>query len=211
MLEPDAREFTEALLSVNRREAQRIYERRCAQGTPIEASERLVMPAMVALGDSWEQGTASLLQVYSGARICASLVEGAEHGSAPMRDEQPRLAVAVFGDGHSLGKTLVLLSLKSGGYATMDLGSQRTAKELVSACVEHDIEVLFVSVLMLRSALGIVDLKAALRDAGRGTRLVVGGAPFRFDPELWREVGADYSGYSASDVIRILARIAGAP
>lgn len=209
-VEQDVAAFTEALLSVNSREAQRIFEQARIKAAPIEVLERLIMPAMLAIGDSWGQSTASLSQVYMGARICGRLVESTMLQGAALRVDQPRLAAAVLGDGHSLGKKLVLLSLMSAGYEVLDLGSPRTTEELVAACVEHDIEILFVSVLMLRSALRVAELRAALADAGRHTKLVVGGAPFRFDANLWREVGADYFGYSASDVTRILAQIAGA-
>jgi hypothetical protein len=38
---------------------------------------------------------------------------------------------------------------------------------------------------------------------------VVGGAPFRFDDQLWREVGADAMGLSASDALKILDAMGG--
>jgi trimethylamine corrinoid protein len=203
----DVEDFVEALLSVDGRAAQRVFERARADAAPIDVLERLIMPAMEAVGDAWGQNAASLSQVYMSGRICLGLVESATPPGGALRDDRPRLAVAVFGDGHSLGKKLVLLSLRSGGYEVLDLGSQRTAEELVAACIEHDIDILMVSVLMLRSALGVADLKVALAEAGLDTKLVVGGAPFRFDAYLAHEVGADYSGYSASDVTRILAEI----
>jgi trimethylamine corrinoid protein len=204
----DVRDFTEALLSVNRRVAQDVYARCCSKASPLEANERLITPAMLELGDAWEGGTASLLQVYSGARICAGVVEDTAPEAA-RRVDQPRMAVAVFGDGHALGKALVQLALKSSGYDVLDFGSQQSAVAIATACVKHDIEILFVSVLMLRSALGVAELKESLRAAGSRASLVVGGAPFRFDQELWREVGADYFGYSASDALRIISEIAG--
>jgi methanogenic corrinoid protein MtbC1 len=204
----DVRLFTEALLSVNRRAAQDVYARCCSKASPLEASERLIAPAMLEVGSAWEAGTASLLQVYAGARICAGVVEETPT-EAPRRVDQPRMAVAVFGDGHGLGKTLVLLALRSSGYDALDFGSQQSAVDIAAACVKRDIEILFVSVLMLRSALGIADLKDSLIKAGSPAKLVVGGAPFRFDPALWREVGADHFGYSASDAIRITSEIRG--
>jgi len=206
----DVRDFVEALLSVDRRAAQRIFERARAEATVIDVVEGLIVPALETVGDDWQQGAASLSQVYMGARICHTLVESAMLPQEAVRDVQPRLAVAVLGDGHSLGKQLVLLSLRSGGYRVLDLGAQRTPEELVAACVEHDIQILFISVLMLPAALRVAELRAALADAGRLTKLVVGGAPFRFDANLWREVGADSFGYSASHATRIVAQMGGA-
>jgi len=34
--------------------------------------------------------------------------------------------------------------------------------------------------------------------------LIVGGAPFRFDANLWKEVGADAMGKNASEAINII-------
>lgn len=209
-VQPDLHDFVESLLSVDRRAAQRVFERARADAACADVMECLVVPAMEAVGDAWAQGAASLSQVYMGARICQSLVESMPHPSKTLREAQPRLAVAVFGDGHSLGKRLVLLSLRSAGYEALDLGAQQTSEELVAACAEHNIQILFISVLMLRAALAVAELKAALAQAGRDTKLVVGGAPFRFDADLWREVGADRFGYSASDATRILAELGSA-
>jgi methanogenic corrinoid protein MtbC1 len=39
--------------------------------------------------------------------------------------------------------------------------------------------------------------------------VVVGGAPFLFDPLLWREVGADAMGRSASEAPGIIEKITG--
>ena len=206
---PTAR-FVEALLSVDRQKARRVFELQQAHASPMEVVDDLVMPALEGIGDGWARGETSLSQIYMASRICEGLVEERLPAVGGRRDEPPRLAVAVLGDGHGLGRQLVLLSLRSGGYRPLDLGSQRTVAELLAACVEHDVDVLFVSVLMLRSALEVAALKTALSEAGRRTRLVVGGAPFRFDAELWREVGADRFGYGAADALRIMTELGGA-
>ena len=57
---------------------------------------------------------------------------------------------------------------------------------------------------MLPSALKIKELRAKLDVAGLAVKLVVGGAPFRFDPQLWREVGADACGQNALEAIEIV-------
>ncbi|MDZ7777050.1 MAG: hypothetical protein U5L09_16260 [Bacteroidales bacterium] len=51
---------------------------------------------------------------------------------------------------------------------------------------KEKIKILLLSVLMLPSALHVKDLKQKLN--GTGVKIVVGGAPFRFDENLWKEV-----------------------
>jgi methanogenic corrinoid protein MtbC1 len=64
--------------------------------------------------------------------------------------------------------------------------------------------VLLVSTLLLPSALRVKDLRRRLDELHAPTRLIVGGAPFRLDPQLWREVGADANGNSATDAIALV-------
>jgi methanogenic corrinoid protein MtbC1 len=57
---------------------------------------------------------------------------------------------------------------------------------------------------MLPSALEVKAVRATLARRGHRVRIAVGGAPFLLDPELWREVGADAFGRSASDAVAIV-------
>ena len=52
---------------------------------------------------------------------------------------------------------------------------------------------------MFPSALKVREVTSFL--TGTGTRVIVGGAPFRIDPALGAEVGADRVCMTASDVI----------
>jgi methanogenic corrinoid protein MtbC1 len=84
-----------------------------------------------------------------------------------------------------------------------------TVDEAVRRAGEDRIAVLLISTLMLPSALHVRELAARLKAAGKGTKVVVGGAPFLFDPALWREVGADAMGRSASEAAGIIERLSG--
>jgi methanogenic corrinoid protein MtbC1 len=79
--------------------------------------------------------------------------------------------------------------------------------QLVRLVDEHHVKILLLSVLMLPSALRIRELKAAL--GNRDVRIVVGGAPFRLDEQLWKEVGADAMGRDSSDAISIVTEMMG--
>ncbi|MFW5855403.1 MAG: cobalamin-binding protein, partial [Thermodesulfobacteriota bacterium] len=74
---------------------------------------------------------------------------------------------------------------------------------------EDEVELLLISALMLPSALRVEKVKDLLDRFGSRTQIVVGGAPFRIDPQLGREVGADAVGNSAADAVAIIERFAG--
>lgn len=205
---PEVEELAQALLALDRRAARRVLEGAFSLSGSVTAIEGIVEPAMELIGDEWERGRVALSQVYMSGRICEKLVEALvmtdEHRH---RTGEPRTALCVLIDSHALGKQLVKLTLRSAGYRPEDLGARLTVEHAVAACVEKDIDVLMVSVLMLPSALAVAELHEELAAARSGTALVVGGAPFRFDERLWREVGADHFGRNASDALRILARM----
>ena len=149
----------------------------------------------------------SLAQVYMCGRLCQKLVDGLPQIQTIPRVNQPRMAIGILEDSHVFGKQIVLQMIRSAGYEITDWGCQLKVEDIVNRVVEQSIDVLFISVLMLRSALLVKQVKQELIDKGSKTVLVVGGAPFRFDPELASEVGAEYFGNTASDALPILDSI----
>ena len=118
------------------------------------------------------------------------------------------LALAALDDYHLLGKQIVRTVLHAAGWPVLDYGRQ-TVDELVAQVQKDGVDILLISTLMLPSALSVREVVARLRKISPQTRVVVGGAPFRFDPELWKEVGADAMGSSAADAVAIIRRFAG--
>jgi methanogenic corrinoid protein MtbC1 len=118
------------------------------------------------------------------------------------------MAIAVLDDYHLLGKRIVHAVLRAGGFELKDYG-RVTVDELVNKAKNDRISVLLISTLMLHSALHVRDVVEKIKIEGFGARVVVGGAPFRFDDHLWRDVGADAMGLSASDVPDIVQSMMG--
>jgi trimethylamine corrinoid protein len=144
--------------------------------------------------------------VYLSARICERFLETTLPAGTTVRDQRLRLAIAALEDHHLLGMHIVGAVARSAGYRVADYGSL-TVAGLVARAVTDRVDVLLVSVLMLHSALRVRDLRDGLRAAGSSATIVVGGAPFRLDPDLWREVGADAVGGDATDALAILRRL----
>ena len=62
---------------------------------------------------------------------------------------------------------------------------------------------------MLRSALRIRDFINKKNEAGLNIKIIVGGAPFNFDKELWKIVGADAYGGNPSELLHLLSEFNG--
>lgn len=202
--EPLLAAFVEALLAMDRLGAQQILATLAKSERRIRAIERLIVPALEQVGARWERGDLSLAQVYMSGRICEELVDALLPLAPVQRSSQPTLGLAVLDDYHMLGKRMVAATLRAGGYTFRDYG-QIDLASLVSSMSADQIEVLLISVLMLPSALRIRELRRQLDLAGRTPLIIVGGAPFRFDDQLWLEVGADAMGRTSADVLPLLA------
>lgn len=171
--------------------------------TPIQFVESLVLPALERIGEGWEQGRVALSQVYMSGRICEELVDIILPPGEPARKNQPRMAVATLEDHHLLGKRIVYSALRASGFEVLDYG-RMGVDELVDRVREDGVRILLVSTLMLPSALRVKDLRVRLKEAGLEVKIVVGGAPFRFDDQLWQEVEADAMGRNASEAVGII-------
>ena len=203
-----ARQFEEALLSLDRLEARRLVLMAAGELTPMELVDHVVATALMRIGERWERGDAALSQVYMSGRICEELVDGMLPPGDPKRKDQPPMAIAVLEDYHMLGKRIVYAILRAGGFDLKDYG-RVTVDEIVRKTIDDGVRILLISTLMLHSALHVRDVVEKLKTESADVRVVVGGAPFLFDSRLWREVGADAMGRSASEVPGIVQTITG--
>lgn len=206
-LTPLINSFERALLSLDRSAVEKLIHDATKLDTPINVASELISQGLKRIGDGWEEGKVALSQVYLSGLICEEVIDKILPKASPSRKDQPKMAIAVFEDYHLLGKRIIYSSLRASGYELMDLGSGQTTHSLVKIVKEEKIKILLLSVLMLPSALKIKQLKEQLAD--NDVKIIVGGAPFRFDSELCIEVGADAAGKDPSEALQIIANLSG--
>ncbi|MCK9579782.1 MAG: cobalamin-dependent protein [Methanoregula sp.] len=202
-------EMQNALLAVDRVRAGRIVKEACTTGSPFVCMETLVVPALEEIGRRWENGDVALSQVYMSGRICEEIVDRMLPPGDSRRVNQPKMAIAVLEDHHTLGKRIVVSVLRAGGYEIADYGHGVTVDDLVLQVTRDNVQILLISTLMLPAALRAKEAILQIRKALPGTKVIVGGAPFNFDPVLWQEVGADAMGRTASDTLGLVKAMAG--
>lgn len=196
-------QLEDRLLRMDRLGAMRLYEE--SGVAPMAWIESVIVPALENIGRAWETGDVALSQIYMGGRICEEFVKSVSGQDAPVNRASPKIALVSLEDYHLLGKRMVYASVRSAGYELIDYG-RMTAEALAERALQDGVEILLISTLMLDSALRVCKVKEGLRSKGRATKLVVGGAPFRFDEQLWRDVGADAMGRNASDVLPLIGQ-----
>lgn len=199
-------QFEQAVMSLDRLEVKKLVAKALTGMTPMEFVEQVIVSSLTRIGLAWEKGEAALSQVYMGGRICEELVDGLLLPGGQRCKDQPPIAIVSLNDYHLLGKRIVYSVLRASGFELKDYG-RATVEEILIKAREDCIQALLISTLMLNSALHVRDLVDSFKASGMNVKVVVGGAPFRFDDKLWQEVGANAMGATASEAPEIINNI----
>jgi methanogenic corrinoid protein MtbC1 len=196
--------FKYALMRVDRIEAEKIFKSSFKDAEDFKYLEEIVISALNVIGEDWDKGYASLAQVYMSGIICENLMDEYLPKVSIARKNLPKIGICVLQDFHTLGKRIVSSIVKSGGYELIDFGPGLSPKDIVEKVEEEDVDIILISTLMLPAAIKVREVKQLMQEKDLKTKIVVGGAPFRLDKNMWKIVGADASGDTASDVLKII-------
>jgi methanogenic corrinoid protein MtbC1 len=211
------KEYYEAIIDTDREKALMVVQNALDQGLPPEnVVFGIVVPAveMMMTSISNDQGI-SLAQHFMTAQIASEVVDMV----TPLFTRKPEIIGRVVigtarGDFHGLGKRIVIGCLKAMMIEVIDLGLNVPAERFVDEAVAHDAQVIAISAMMVHTARGengCRGVRRILRERGLESRIKtnVGGAPYRFDHNLYRVVGSDSwaeNGIIAGKVITGLIR-----
>lgn len=100
------------------------------------------------------------------------------------------------GDFHGLGKKILTGFLKANMFRVVDLGLNVKAEKFIHTALMEESGIIGISSMMVHTALGkegAVKVRNLLDKRGLSSRikLIVGGAPFKFDDTLFLQTGAD--------------------
>jgi trimethylamine corrinoid protein len=202
-----AQAFERALLRGDRASARAALRAGLGEADPVAVSEAVVVPSLEHIGASWEAGGISLATLYLSGVLAEEVVGEVLPSTRPVEKGPASIAIVVLEDHHVLGKRLVTSALRTAGYAVEDYGHGLSPRDVVDRCRAESPRVLLVSTLMLPAALKVRALADGLAELDPRPALFVGGAPFRLDPELWREVGADGAGHNSGDALRLVRSV----
>jgi methylmalonyl-CoA mutase cobalamin-binding domain/chain len=199
MLRQILAEYSEAVFDTDKDRALAVIRDAVAQGIdPERMVFEVVIPGVEEMMATIDHDPdANLAQHFMTAQIAAEATEFllARFRQPPATQGRIILGTAQ-GDLHSLGKRIVSGCLKSLMVEVVDLGVNVAPERFVAEAVAHDAQVIAISSMMVhtaRGAQGCLKVRELLQAEGLEQRIkiVVGGAPYRFDPELYQAVGAD--------------------
>lgn len=209
--------YKEAVFETDKEAAFAVVNGALADGISAEDIVfKVVIPAVEELMSGiTKDPDANLAQHFMTAQIAAEVTEKMLEKFEHPPEIIGRVVIGTAsGDLHSLGKRIVMGCLKALMVEVTDLGVNVAAKRFVDEAVAHNAQVIAISAMMVHTATGehgARGVRKLLQERGieGRIRIVVGGAPYRFDSELYKTVGADGwapDGVSAGKVIIDLIR-----
>ncbi len=217
MIENVIKAYNEAVYETDKDAAFEIVNDALAQGMSAEdIIFQVVIPAVEEMMSLIvKDPDANLAQHFMTAQIAAEVTEKMLLLFKAPPEIIGRVVIGTAaGDLHSLGKRIVMGCLKALMVDVIDLGVNVTAEKFVDAAVAHDAQVIGISAMMVHTAMGehgCVEVRKLLKERGLEDKIkvIVGGAPYRYDTELYKNVGADTwanDGVSAGKIIVDLIR-----
>lgn len=206
MLDSIVKAYNEAVFETDKEAAFAVVDRALANGlSPEDVVFKVVIPAVEEMmAGITRDPDANLAQHFMTAQIAAEVTARMlEKFSHPPEIVGRVVIGTAHGDLHSLGKRIVMGCLKALMVEVTDLGVNVPAEKFVEEAVARDAQVIAISAMMVHTATGengSRKVRRLLRERGLEDRikLVVGGAPYRFDNELYKTVGAD--GWAADGI-----------
>jgi trimethylamine corrinoid protein len=199
MLEQVVTAYHEAIVDTDCDRAMQIVHDAVEHGiSPEDIVLKVVIPSMVMMDTSIREGfNVNLSQHYMIAQIASDVTE---EMLAKFPNPSRRVGTIVLGtsrgDFHGLGKKIVAGCLKASMIEVVDLGLNVAPEHFIEQAVAHNAEVIGISSLMLHTARGeegCRKVRRLLKAAGleNKIKIIVGGVPYRWDPDLYTVVQAD--------------------
>lgn len=204
--------YMDAILDAEDQIARDLVHNALALGhSPRELVEEWILPAMDLMIHEFNHNLdQNLAQHYLIARISEELCTElfALYPNRPIPKGKVVFGTS-FGDLHTLGKRIVSGCLRARQIEVIDLGVNLMPETFVDQALAHHAQVIAISSMMshtARSPMGCLGVREILRQRQLESqiKIVVGGAPFRFDPELYLKIGADAYADNALEASQII-------
>lgn len=199
MLKTIIKAYNEAVYETDKEAAFEVVDDALEQGVTAEQVVfDVVVPAVEEMMSMiTKDPDANLAQHFMTAQIAAEVTEAMLEKFERPPEIIGRVVIGTaFGDLHSLGKRIVMGCLRAMMVEVTDLGVNVSAETFVDEAEKQEAQVIGVSAMMVHTATGdegAKKVRALLRERGLEERIkvVVGGAPYRFDETMYETVGAD--------------------
>ena len=200
----DLKALADAVIKGDQNTAAQITKAALDEGTSAEiVLNKGLIAAMDVVGDRFSKNEIYIPEILIAARAMKSAMailepELVKAGVEPIGKF---LIGTVQGDLHDIGKNLVAMMLKGGGFEVIDLGIDVAAEKFVEQAKATQVQLIGMSTLLTTTMPAMEKTIKALRDAGISAKVMVGGAPVTQD--YADKIGAD--GYAPDAAMAVQA------
>jgi methanogenic corrinoid protein MtbC1 len=195
-----ALDYLDALLAGDRKRASRLILDSADSGTSVrDIYEHVFELTQYEIGRLWQLNEVSIAQEH----FCTAATQLVMSQLYPRLFSGPRngrtiLATCVPGDVHELGIRMISDFFELDGWDSHYLGANVPLEEVVQTARARKPDLVALSATLNSGVAAVRATIAGLRTLAPEIRIkvLVGGRPFRVEPELWKRVGAD--GFAAT-------------
>jgi 5-methyltetrahydrofolate--homocysteine methyltransferase len=186
----------QAVLRYDRKGIVGLVRRELDKGTDMAAIlNQGLIAALDEVGEKFSRGELFIPEMLQAAQVAQDGLEVIKPLLTETNIKSAGTIVigTVKGDLHDIGKNLVKMMLKGGGFKVIDLGVDVPVEGFVQAVEENRADILALSALLTTTMPAMAKTVARFRSDGYPVKAMVGGAPVTED--FVKEIGADgYAG-----------------
>jgi 5-methyltetrahydrofolate--homocysteine methyltransferase len=181
-----------AVVGGKRKEVSTLIPALLDAGTePRAILDNALIPAMAEVGEKFKRGEIFVPEMLVSARAMKAGMQIIEPRllAAGIKPEFVAVIGTVEGDLHDIGKNLVATMWKGSGIDVIDLGTNVTPAQFVTAVQQHKAQLVGLSALLTTTMPAMKETVKHLRAAGLSVKVLIGGAPIT--QTYADEIGAD--------------------
>lgn len=194
-----AQRYLSTLLAGNRQEASELILESVKSGVSVrDIYMHVFQRSQYEIGRRWQLNEMTVAEEH----FCTAATQLIMSQLYPQifsstRRNRRLVAACVGGDLHEIGLRMVADFFEMAGWDTYYIGANTPTNGLVSAAADNRADAVAISATMSFHVPAVAEAVAALRSSNfvRPPAILVGGYPFKVDPDLWQTIGAD--GYAA--------------
>ena len=192
----DLQGLADAVIKGNQSEAVRLTQEALGEGVgPKKVLEDGLIAGMNFIGVRFKANEVYIPEVLISARAMKMAMEilEPELAAAGVDPVGKALVGTVQGDLHDIGKNLVVMMLKGAGFHVEDIGVDVAPDIFVEKIKDTQVSIVGLSALLTTTMPAMEKTVQAIKDAGLGCKIMIGGAPVT--QNYADTIGAD--GYAA--------------
>ncbi|MBQ9544399.1 MAG: homocysteine S-methyltransferase family protein [Clostridia bacterium] len=175
---------------------------------PLDAVQEHIVPALDAVGESFEKGKTFLPQLIQAASAAQAAFDEVRQKLPKEASSGGKIIMAtVKNDVHDIGKNIVCTLLSNYGFDVIDLGRDVAPETVIDAVKREGCRFVGLSALMTTTVPSMEETIALIKKEAPDCRVMVGGAVLT--AEHAERIGADFYARDAKSAVDIAKRFFG--